>query len=92
MKLWDVLASRCKSKHRKIDKNELKILTGALSVHNMIWSGKKASLQYVSSGDVFDYEVHERVDMRGDSVTDVYMPGLSNAANRLQKKCLVKTK
>ncbi len=90
LNLWDQLANRCKEQQRVATEAELLILTSALAVHNRIWQGRAALLKPVGS-DQFDFEHHERVGLKGEKITGECLPGLSNAAGKLQRKCLVKT-
>lgn len=90
LQLWDRLANRCKDAQRAATQDELFILNAALTAHNRIWSGRQAQLQSIAT-DRFDYERHERAGLKGDHISEEYLPGLVNAAGKLQKKCLVKT-
>lgn len=90
LQLWDLLANRCKQDQRSATTDERMILEAALATHNRIWSGRQAQLQSITT-ERFDYELHERVGLKGDHISGECLPGLVNAAGKLQKKCLVKT-
>ncbi len=91
LQLWDLLAQQCKERQRSASTDELLILDSALAVHNRIWQGRQALLQTADT-ICFDYEIHERVDLKGERVVEQCLPGLVNAAGKLQRKCLVKTR
>lgn len=90
LQLWELLANRCKKDQRAATQDELFILNAALAAHNRIWSGRQAQLQSITT-DRFDYERHERAGLKGDHIDEEFLPGLVNAAGKLQKKALVKT-
>lgn len=91
LQLWDLLANRCKQAQRPATSDELQILAAAVAIHNRIWSGRQAQLQSATT-ERFDYEIHERVGLKGDHISEECLPGLVNAAGKLLKKCLVKTR
>ena len=91
-KLWDLLAQRCKNDQRAASEDELLMLTSALAVHNRIWQERKASLLQSKSAGQFNFEQHERViEKKGELITGQCLPGLINAADKVTRRCLVRT-
>lgn len=89
--LWGRLADRCKDEQRAATKSEQGILQAALALHNLRWRDKAAKLTSADMGATFHHETMERGTPKGSTVTEVWLPGLVNAAGQVQKKPVVKT-
>ncbi|KPY31466.1 hypothetical protein ALO52_200157 [Pseudomonas syringae pv. primulae] len=89
--LWDRFADRCKNEKRKASPTELNILGRSLDIHNLIWQERQANLQTARTGTAFDPLLHERGQLKGDTVSAQWLPGLRNAAGQLQRKPVVCT-
>ena len=90
-RLWSRLADRCKKDKRPITKIEEAVLKTALYFHNLRYRDHAAKLVYVPVGSDFHHETMERGTAQGSTVQDVWLPGLQNAAGKLQKQALVQT-
>ena len=91
LSLWGRLADRCKSGQRAATLAELTILKAALGLHNLRWRGRAAKLMMAEVGASFHHETMERGSVKGNTVVEVWLPGLDNAAGQVQKKRVVKT-
>ncbi|OOV88330.1 hypothetical protein [Oceanospirillum linum] len=89
--LWDRLASRCKTDQRPASADELSILEAALSFYNLTLRSRSAKLSQPETGIAFDHQLHTRATPQGEQINAVWLPGLTNAAGKLQKKPLVRT-
>ena len=89
LRLWGRLAERCKTGKRAANSAELAILNAALALHNLRYRDRSAELQTVAQGSSFNHETMERGSPKGNTVADVWLPGLTNAAGQVQKKPLV---
>ena len=90
-RLWSRLADRCKKDKRPITKIEEAVLKTALDFHNLRYRDHAAELVYVPVGSDFHLETMERGTPQGSTVRAVWLPGLKNAAGKLQKQALVQT-
>lgn len=91
LSLWSRLASRCKEGQRAATQAELVILQAALSLHNLRYRDRAATLVRAEIGVPFHHETMERGSVKGATVAEVWLPGIGNAAEQLQKKPVVKT-
>ena len=89
--LWSRLADRCKSDKRPLTANEQTVLQTALDFHNLRYRDRAAKLETVPVGSAFHHETMERGTPQGSTVRAVWLPGLKNAAGKLQKQALVQT-
>jgi hypothetical protein len=89
--LWEILARRCKQQSRAASAEERDVLIGCVAIHNQIWKDRAAQLNSVDLGSSFDYLKHERGCPSGELLRAEWLPGLSNAAGKMQKKTLVET-
>ena len=89
--LWNRLADRCKTQRRAATEDELFVLNKALALHNLRYRDSKAQLTQVEKGIAFHHETMERGTPKGSTVLAVWLPGLMNAAGKLQKQTLVQT-
>lgn len=91
IELWDVFASRCKKEGRALTNIETQLLQYSLACYNLTLNSRQAELVWPECPAVFDHEQHTRGTPQGEKVTTVWLPGLTNAAGKLQKKPLVAT-
>lgn len=91
LELWDVLAERCKDAARPATAVELSILEGCLSIHNLIWRDRQAQVCSVEAGVEYDYRLHQRASLRGEVITQQWLPGLANAGGERQRLPLAAT-
>ncbi|SEM95597.1 hypothetical protein SAMN04487857_107203 [Pseudomonas sp. ok272] len=91
LELWDVLAERCKEAARPATAAELSILEGCLSIHNLIWRDRQAQVCSVEAGVEYDYRLHQRASLRGEVITQQWLPGLANAGGERQRLPLAAT-
>lgn len=89
LRLWSHLAERCKTAKRAAKPAELVVLNGALALHNLRYRDRAAELKTIALGEPFHHETMERGSTKGSIVTEVWLPGLTNAAGQVQKKPLV---
>lgn len=93
IRLWDLLAERCKRDEKAASKPKQKLLAEALAVHNQRWTADhQASLIHVSPGTPYDFEQHQRGNTTGNTIRAEWLPGLRNAGGNVVKKPLVETK
>lgn len=91
IKIWDLLASRCKADQRSATDQEQLILEQILAIHNLTSFRLQASLSSCDIGTRYDYKKMERGNPTGDSVQAIWLPGLVNAGGTSVKNVLVKT-
>lgn len=93
LKLWDYIAQNCKSHNRIATVEEITLLKQVVAIHNLIYRDKSASLYEVNPQDRYDYKQMERGNnaSSSDTVAEIWLPGLKNAAQMIVKKVLVKT-
>lgn len=91
LELWDCLAGRCKEQQQPASQDEHHILEAALSFYNLTLRSRSAKLSQPETGIAFDHQQHTRATPQGEQINAVWLPGLTNAAGKLQKKPLVRT-
>lgn len=91
IKVWDLLAARCKVEQRSSNEAEQLILEQVLAIHNLTSFRLQASLSSCDIGARYDYKKMERANPTGDSVQSIWLPGLVNAGGTSVKNVLVKT-
>jgi len=91
IKVWDLLAARCKAEQRSSNEAEQLILEQVLAIHNLTSFRLQASLSSCDIGTRYDYKKMERSNPTGDSVQSIWLPGLVNAGGTSVKNVLVKT-
>lgn len=89
--LWDLLAARCKKNQQVANAQMQSLLQGCVSLHNMLWQDRAASLSTITVGASFDFKLHERGTPNGETIRELWLPGLKNAAGNERKKILVAT-
>ena len=89
--LWGFIANRCKQEQRPASSAEQHLVSASVAIHNLIWRNKAASVCNAEINSMYDYEQHERGNIKGDKVCEQWLLGLKNSAGQLQKKPLVKT-
>lgn len=91
LELWDRLAGRCRQSRQAADSSILQLLDGCLAIHNLIWDTRSARLVKVEIGCPFDYRLHQRGTPTGETVIELWLPGLANAGGEIQRQPLVAT-
>ncbi|PKH07128.1 hypothetical protein [Moritella sp. Urea-trap-13] len=89
--LWETIVRRCKADARCATAAEKALAIQVVSLHNQSYVNDKYSVVDVPSGDDFDYENHQRLNSRGDIVTELAFYGL-NKEQQIEYKPLVETK
>lgn len=89
--LWDMFASRCKKQERTLVNSEIQLLQYSLACYNLTLNSRQAELLWPECPAAFDHQQHTRGTPQGEAVTAIWLPGLTNAAGKLQKKPLVAT-
>lgn len=89
--LWDLFASRCKKQERALTNSENQLLQYSLACYNLTLNSRQAELLWPECPAAFDHQQHTRGTPQGETVTAIWLPGLTNAAGKLQKKPLVAT-
>ena len=89
--IWEMLAERCRQDQRPVTKNELHILVSAVNIHNLTWRDKNAKLQSVDCPITFNYKLHQRGNMRGETITAEWLPTLINPGATSTLNALVYT-
>lgn len=92
VKVWELLATRCKQEQRAVNAAELEALNHVLTIHNLIWSSRQASLIPVALNVPYDFKTMERGNTSGALVTEEWLPALQNAGGERVKNGLVKTR
>lgn len=90
LNLWSRLADRCKAGQRAATDAELAVLQAALALHNLRYRDRAAKLAGAEIGVPFHHETMERGSVKGATVAEVWLPGLHNAADQLQKMPMVR--
>lgn len=90
--LWDKLAQRCKNDKRAASTDELRLLEGALMLHNLRYSDRSAQLLNVDLGNSYDHTCMSRGTPKGSKVVSQWMPGLQNPGGELVRQALVELK
>lgn len=90
VKVWELLATRCKQEQRPVNVEELEALNHVLAIHNLIWSSRQASLIPVVLNVPYDYKTMERGNTSGALVTEEWLPALQNAGGETVKRVLIK--
>ncbi|MBB1488627.1 hypothetical protein [Oceanospirillum sediminis] len=91
LELWDRLASRCKADQRPVTQVENNILDSSLTFYNLTLRSRRAELSCPEPDIAFDHQLHSRATPKGEQISEVWLPGIFNAAGKLQKKPLVRT-
>lgn len=89
--IWEMLAERCRQDQRPVTKNELHILVSAVNIHNLTWRDKNAKLQSVDCPTPFNYKLHQRGNIRGETITAEWLPMLINPGATSTLNALVYT-
>lgn len=90
--VWNSLAAKCKSEKRAANSNELFILNEILRLYNMRWNNQSAKLIHSEINIDFHHEKAIRGTSKGRTIIAEWLPGICNAAGKIEKLPLVETK
>lgn len=92
VRIWDVLDKKVKETKKVLSEDEQAILVQSLKLFNLsLPEGHQATLQYPEIGEVYDYDVHQKVSGSGGSITQVLLAGLYNVAGEKARSAIVET-
>lgn len=93
-RLWDALKESCERERRPASAEEVALLQTALDWHNHNWSRRPYMLHCPKTESFFDYsrEVRATISPSGDTLADVWLPGIVAGSGAVQKKALVATR
>lgn len=91
IELWDIFATRCKKLERALTGSERHMLQHSLDCYNLTLNSRQAEIIWPDCPSTFDHQLHTRGTPQGETVITIWLPGLTNAAGKLQKKPLVAT-
>lgn len=90
--VWNSLATKCKSEKRAANSSELFILNEILRLYNMRWNNQSAKLIHSEINIDFHHEKAIRATSKGGTIITEWLPGICNAAGKIEKLPLVETK
>ena len=92
VRIWDVLDKKVKETKKVLSEDEQAILVQSLKLFNLsLPEGHQATLQYPEIGEVYDYDIHQKVFGSGGSITQVLLAGLYNVAGEKARSAIVET-
>lgn len=89
--VWNSLATKCKSEKRAANSSELFILNEILRLYNMRWNNQSAKLIHSEINIDFHHEKAIRGTSKGGTIITEWLPGICNAAGKIEKLPLVET-
>lgn len=92
-RLWDSLRERCDAEKRAASAQEQALLTAALSWYNHNWKSRPFQLLEPATGTGFNFEQHQKAKHQtdGETIKQVWLPGLADGAGKPLRKSLVLT-
>lgn len=92
-RLWDNLKDRCESERRPASSDECQLLATALDWYNQNWKTRPFQLLLVSSPSSYDFEKQQKTKHHtdGETVSQVWLPGIADGAGKPLRKTLVLT-
>lgn len=92
-RLWDNLKDRCESEKRPANSDECQLLATALDWYNQNWKTRPFQLLLVSSPSSYDFEKQQKTKHHtdGETVSQVWLPGIADGAGKPLRKTLVLT-
>lgn len=92
-RLWDRLRERCDAEKRAASAQEQALLTAALSWYNHNWKSRPFQLLEPATGTGFNFEQHQKAKHQtdGETIKQVWLPGLADGAGKPLRKSLVLT-
>lgn len=93
-RLWSVLKTRCEAEWRPASGGELRLLSSALTWLNHNWRARPYRLREVAPSTAFDFDTQQRSSQAaaGDTVAELWLPGITDGGGRLLCKALVLTR
>ena len=92
-RLWDGLRERCDAEKRAASTQEQALLTAALSWYNHNWKSRPFQLLQPAIDTGFDFEQQQKTKHQtdGETIKQVWLPGLADGAGKPLRKSLVLT-
>lgn len=92
-RLWAALKTRCDANSRPASEDERTLLTAALAWHNHNWPTRPYRLIEADPNSAYRYEHHlrSRHTPTGETVVELYLPGIVDDGGRPLCKALVRT-
>ncbi|MCC4264749.1 hypothetical protein LL240_09805 [Oceanimonas baumannii] len=93
-RLWDNLKERCEAEKRPVNTEELSLLTSALGWYNHNWKLRPFQLLQPHEGDSFNFEQQQKARHQtdGESLSQIWLPGLADGAGKPLRKTLILTR
>ena len=91
LRVWDVIADRCKQTQQAASQTELLILHSCIALFNQTLQDCKVQLLAVSEGEAYDYNQHQRANFKGDRIQCILLAGLLFAAGDNVRSALALT-
>lgn len=93
-RLWSVIKMRCEGECRPANEGELRLLSSALTWFNHNWRARPYQLREVAPSTAFDFDTQQRSSQAaaGDTVAELWLPGIADGGGRLLCKPLVLTR
>ena len=89
--IWQACADQCKHTKEQPPQEYLEVLNNALYLYNLTLSDNRASLKAPLVGDIYDYNLQNKVAGNNKNITKVLLPALYSASNKIDKTALVIT-
>lgn len=92
-RLWDNLKDRCESGKRAATSDEYNLLAAALAWYNNNWKTRPFQLLTTSASLSYDFEKQQKAKHQtdGETVSQVWLPGIADGAGKPVRKTLVLT-
>lgn len=93
-RLWDNLKARCEAEKRPANNKELTLLLSALGWYNHNWKLRPFQLLQSTEGASFDFEQQQKAKHHtdGETLSQIWLPGLADGAGKPLRKTLVLTR
>ncbi|GGB53046.1 hypothetical protein GCM10011502_27780 [Oceanisphaera marina] len=93
-RLWDNLKERCEAEKRPANNQELSLLISALGWYNHNWKLRPFRLLQPVDGASFDFEQQQKAKHQtdGETLSQIWLPGLADGAGKPLRKTLVLTR
>lgn len=93
-RLWTALKERCEAERRPASEDERRLLSSALAWFNHNWRARPYRLCDVTQASAYDFDTQQRCSQAaaGDTVAQLWLPGITDGGGRLLCKALVLTR
>lgn len=93
-RLWSVFKTRCEAERRSANERELRLLSSALTWLNHNWHSRPYRLREAAPSSTFDFDTQQRSSQAaaGETVAELWLPGIVDGGGRLLCKALVLTR